>query len=180
MCDKSSSGPAQGLVLVFTGEGKGKTTSALGAALRAVGSGLRVLMIQFIKGGRTYGELFSAAKLEGLEIRPMGLGLIGKRSDLAPHQEAARQAWRAAEQELASGRWDLLILDEVFVALRRGFLTLAALRGLIAAKPDGMHLILTGRGCPPEIYDLADTVTEMKAVKHHLRAGHRAQAGMEF
>ena len=173
-------GGPRGLVMIFTGPGKGKTTSALGAALRAAGSGLRVLMIQFIKGGRTYGELHAAARVESLAIRPMGLGLIGRQSDLEPHRRAARRAWQSAERELVSGRWEMLILDEVFPALERGFVSAAELEGLIAARPPGVHLILTGRGCPPELYHLADTVTEMRAAKHHLQAGLRAQAGIEY
>jgi len=180
MPGKAPPAEGKGLVMVFTGPGKGKTTAALGAALRAVGSGLRVLMIQFIKGGRRYGELDGAALVDGLEIRPMGLGLIGGRKDLAPHRRAARQAWQAARRELASGRWEMLILDEVFLALGRGFLERAELEELLGSRPPGVHLVLTGRGCPPELYGLADTVTEMAAVKHHLQAGCKAQAGIEF
>lgn len=170
----------KGLVMIFTGQGKGKTTAALGAALRATGNGLRVLMIQFIKGGRTYGELHAAARVDGLAIRPMGLGLIGRQSDLEPHRQAARRAWRSAAQEMASGRWEMLILDEVFAALERGFLERGELEEFIAARLPDVHLILTGRGCPRDLYPLADTVTEMNPAKHHLEAGCRAQAGIEY
>lgn len=180
MSDSLLVGEPRGLVMVFTGQGKGKTTAALGAAMRAVGSGLKVLMIQFIKGGRTYGELASTAALDGLDIRPMGLGLIGGRRDLSPHRQAARQALQAARSEMLSGRWEMLILDEVFMALKRDFVELAEVKGLIEMRPPSMHLILTGRGCPPELYKKADTVTEMVAVKHHLQARCKAQAGIEF
>jgi cob(I)alamin adenosyltransferase len=176
----SKASESQGLVMVFTGPGKGKTTAALGAALRATGSGLRVLMIQFIKGGRTYGELAAAKTVDGLEIRPMGLGLIRGDGGLAPHLNAARRAWRTAGSELASGRWEMLILDEVFPALEYGFLERAELEELIKARPADVHLILTGRGCPPELHEKADMVTEMAAAKHHLEAGINAQAGIEF
>jgi cob(I)alamin adenosyltransferase len=171
----------KGLVMIFTGQGKGKTTAALGAALRATGNGLKVLMIQFIKGGRSYGELVAAESLTGLEIRPRGLGLIGRGGgDLTPHRRAARAAWQEAGEELASGRWDMLILDEVFAALNRGFITREELSQFIHDRPAGPHLVLTGRDCPPELQREADLVTEMRAVKHHLESGCPAQEGIEF
>ncbi len=169
-----------GLVLIYTGEGKGKTTAALGSALRAVGQGLRVLMIQFIKGGRSYGELEAAGQVAGLEIRPMGLGLIGRQKDLAPHHQAARRAWDAARRAVVEPAWDMVILDEVFLALSRGFLQAGEIAELIKGKPAGLHLVLTGRHCPPELFELADAVTEMRAVKHHLKAGIKSQPGIEY
>ncbi len=150
--------PARGLVLIFTGRGKGKTTAALGSALRAVGHGQRVLMIQFIKGARDTGESAAAAHLPGLELRPLGRGLPGRSRDLAPHREAARLAWETVRAEMAAGRWELLILDEVFAALNRGFVTVEELAGLLTGRPPGVNLILTGRGCPPELYPRADCV----------------------
>ena len=169
-----------GLVLIYTGPGKGKTTAALGSALRALGHGLRVLMIQFIKSPRGQGELEAAGHLPGLSIRPLGLGLIRPGDDPAPHRAAARQAWEMAREELASGAWEMLILDEVFAALSRGFIAPREMKDLLAARTPEMHLVLTGRDCPGEFMALADMVTEMEAIKHHLKAGRLAQEGIEF
>ncbi|MCB2189131.1 MAG: cob(I)yrinic acid a,c-diamide adenosyltransferase [Deltaproteobacteria bacterium] len=171
----------KGLNMIITGRGKGKTTAALGQAFRAHGQGLRVLMLQFIKGARAYGELASAALLPRLSLRPRGLGLIGKSpADLAPHRDAARQAWEEARREVMSGDWDLVILDEIFLAVQRGFVTPAEVGGLMAAKPPDLHLILTGRGCPEELYAQADLVSEIQEVKHHYHSGVPSQAGVEY
>ena len=175
-----ASDPKPGLVMILTGDGKGKTTSALGAALRASGQGLKVLIVQFIKGGRNYGELTALAEVTGVEIRPMGLGLIRKQDDLAPHREKARQAWDLAREEAACGKWDMLILDEVFAALSRGFVGREELADLIGQKPRALHLILTGRGCPDELLAKADMVTRMEPVKHHLKGGIKARRGIEY
>ena len=172
--------PKPGLVLVLTGDGKGKTTSALGSALRAAGQGLKVLVIQFIKGGRSYGELASLEHVPGVEIRPMGLGLIRKQADLAPHREKAREAWETARTEAVSGDWDMLILDEIFAAHSRGFVGLEEITDLIGRKPAAMHLMLTGRNCPEEIIEKADTATRMEPVKHHLKSGVKTRRGIEF
>ncbi len=169
----------RGLVMVNTGQGKGKTTAALGAALRAAGQGLEVLVLQFIKSGRGYGETAAMRRL-GVAMEGLGLGLIRPGDDLAPHREAAKRAWQRARAEAASGRWDLLVLDELCPALQRGFVAMAEVRELLASRPPGLHLIITGRNCPPELLDLADTVTEMRAVRHHLDAGVPAQEGIEY
>ena len=170
----------RGLVLIFTGRGKGKTTAALGAALRASGQGFKVLIIQFIKAGGYYGELESLKRLAGVEVRSLGLGLIGRDQDLAPHREKARQAWDQACREVASGRWDLVILDEICVAMKRDFVQPEELAGLIRQKPRPLNLIITGRDCPEHLFDLADTVTRMEEVKHHLAAGVPARRGIEY
>ena len=170
----------RGLVLVNTGRGKGKTTAALGAALRAVGQGWRVLMIQFIKANTDTGEYRAAGSLDGLEIRTLGLGLIRQGADLEPHRAKAREAWEKARAEALSGRWDMLILDEIMAAMGRGFLEPAELASLIRERPADLVLILTGRNCPPEIADLADTVTDMRMVKHHAAAGRMAAPGVEY
>ncbi len=170
----------QGLLMVFTGRGKGKTTAALGAALRAAGAGLRVRVIQFIKRGQGYGELKSLAQVPGIELSAHGLGLIGDDPDLAPHRAKAGEGLEAARQALAPGRYDLVILDEACVALAKGLLEKSALLELVKARPPETHLILTGRDCPAELLELADTVTEMREIKHHLAAGVAAQEGVEF
>ena len=172
--------PKPGLVMILTGDGKGKTTSALGSALRAAGQGLSVLVIQFIKGGRSYGELAALENIPGVKIRPMGLGLIRKGEDQAPHREKARQAWQMALAEAASGAWDMLILDELFAAHNRGFVTLKELVDFVGQKPRELHLILTGRGCPEELAAKADMVTRMEPVKHHLKSGVKSRRGIEF
>lgn len=169
-----------GLVMVFTGHGKGKTTAALGAALRAAGAGLSVRVIQFIKSGQGYGELAALARLPEVRLTAHGLGLIGAAADLAPHRAAAQAALAEAARELASGAWDMVILDEVCVALAKGLLGLDEVLALVRSRPPATHLILTGRDCPAELMALADTVTEMREIRHHLAAGVTAQAGVEF
>jgi cob(I)alamin adenosyltransferase len=169
----------RGLVMINTGHGKGKTTAALGAVLRAVGQGLSALVLQFIKRGGTYGELKGLSYLPGVEVRSLGLGLIGD-DELTPHREAARKAWTQAQDEVISGRWDLIVLDELCIALKYGFVTLEEVVSLINHKPEALILIITGRYCPKELFDHADTVTEMKAVKHHSATGRESQAGIEY
>lgn len=170
----------KGLVMINTGRGKGKTTAALGQALRAAGQGLRVLIIQFIKGGSDYGELTGVGYLPGVEIRPTGLGLIKEGEDLEPHRRQARQGWDMARREVASGHWDMVILDEICVAMKRGFVELDEVIELIDHKPPALHLVLTGRYCPERLFGLADTVTVMDEVKHHMADGVEAQPGVEF
>lgn len=170
----------KGLVLVFTGDGKGKTTAALGLALRAWGRGMRVLILQFLKGECQAGELEAAARLDGLEIRPLGAGFVFPGDDLERHRQAARGALAEAEAALTAGRHHLVVLDEILYALGLGLITLDDLLALLSLKPRGMHLVLTGRGAPPEILDRADLVTEMREIKHHYRAGVGAVKGIEF
>ncbi|MBE0465617.1 MAG: cob(I)yrinic acid a,c-diamide adenosyltransferase [Candidatus Desulforudis sp.] len=172
----------KGLVLVFTGDGKGKTTAALGLALRAVGHGMRVLVLQFVKGGWETGEIKAAAGLAGLEIRSVGAGFVhpGEEQGLSRHREAAGQALAEARAALQSGLHDLVILDEALCALGLSLVSLEELLTLISLRPPGMHLVLTGRGAPPEIVARADLVTEMREVKHPYHAGIAAQRGIEF
>jgi len=173
----------KGLVLVFTGNGKGKTTAALGMALRAWGQGLRVLVLQFIKGGWRYGELKAAQALgERFEIRPLGEGFI---RDAAPealeeHKKAAAAALATATAEITSGQYELVILDEINYAIGFGLVDLADVLKLIDAKPQSMHLVLTGRNALPEVIERADLVTEMKEIKHPFASGIKAQKGIEF
>lgn len=171
-----------GLVIVFTGNGKGKTTAALGMALRAWGQGMKILMLQFIKGDRTYGELLASQKLEGLEIRPVGEGFItgGSGEKLEHHRFAAQRALAEARREIISCRWDLIILDEIIYAVGFNLLTEEDLADIIAVKPPGTHLVLTGRNAPQSLIDRADLVTEMVAVKHPFTRGIKAQRGVEF
>ncbi len=172
--------PKRGLVMVNTGPGKGKTTAALGAALRAAGQDLRVLIIQFIKGGGYYGELGALQNIPQIEIRPMGLGLIRPDADRGPHQEAARRALTAAREAVTSGQWDLVILDEICIALDLGFLEPDEVVALIEARADEVHLILTGRNCPEPVLAAADTISRIEEVRHHFASGVGAQKGIEF
>lgn len=172
-----------GLILVNTGDGKGKTTAALGMALRAWGQGMKVLVLQFIKGGWKYGELKAAEKLgPNFEMRQMGEGFIKGPGDqsLEEHRHAAAEALEAAKTEISSGKYDLVILDEILYAIHYGLVALDDALELMAKKPDRLHLVLTGRNAPPEIIEQADLVTEMKEIKHHYNKGIPAQKGIEF
>jgi len=174
--------PRQGLIQVYTGGGKGKTTCALGLALRAVGRGWRVKVIQFMKAPDSSGEHFSAPKLApNLEIIPAGRkGFILKKDpdpeDIRLAQAGLEQAVRAFE---GSGV-DLLILDEVNVALSLGLLKLDEVMALLDKRPNTVELVLTGRDAPPEIIERADLVTEMAQVKHPYQKGVSAREGIEF
>ncbi|MBP3691437.1 MAG: cob(I)yrinic acid a,c-diamide adenosyltransferase [Schwartzia sp.] len=175
----------QGLLIVHTGEGKGKTTAALGLAVRAWGSGLRVLILQFIKGGQRYGELDAIKALKNvrdtIEVRQCGLGFTRRdESRKAEHIAAAKEAVREAEREIVSGAWDLIILDEINYAVKFGLLATEEVLRLLREKPPALHLVLTGRDAQPEIVEAADLVTEMKLVKHPFEKGVKAQKGIEF
>ncbi len=170
----------QGLVMVNTGHGKGKSTAAFGLVLRGVGHGHKSLIIQFIKSGEGYGELEGLKLLPGVELKATGLGLIGDDDDLAPHRQAARQGWELAKKEVRSNKWDLVVLDEINNAMKRGFVTPEEVAQLIENKPPELHLLLTGRHCPQEIMELADMVTVMEPWRHHSDEGVPAQEGVEY
>lgn len=174
----------RGLVLVLTGNGKGKTTSCLGMALRAVGYGMRVVMVQFIKGSLHYGELDGAKRLAPeFELVPMGkgfVGIMGDTLDLSVHAEAASTALAAARTKMLSGKYDIVILDEVNVALHLGLLRLEDVVSLIREKPENVHLILSGRNAHEEVMRLAHLVTEMRSVKHPFEAGIEAEKGIDY
>ncbi|MEW6266891.1 MAG: cob(I)yrinic acid a,c-diamide adenosyltransferase [Thermodesulfobacteriota bacterium] len=169
----------RGLIMVLTGPGKGKTTAALGAALRASGQGLRVVMLQFIKARRT-GEMKAAALLPRVIIKTLGLGLIKGRPVSARDRRRAGQAWAEASRTAVAGDCDLLILDEICVALKYGLLDFGEVTVFLRSKPASLHIILTGRDCPEDLLALADTVTHLENVKHHLAAGIKAQPGIEY
>lgn len=181
----------KGLVLINTGTGKGKTTAALGTAIRAWGDGQKVLILQFIKGAWKYGELKAIetlGKAEGrIEIRPMGDGFVfhnkkdpENEERLAEKKELARRAWDMVRKEVMSGAWDLIVLDEINYAIHFGMLETEEVAGLIRESPPRLNMILTGRYAPKELIDLADTVTEMTLVKHAFQKGIRARKGIEF
>ena len=167
-----------GLVIVHTGDGKGKTTAALGLALRAFGAGLKVLILQFIKGKKDSGEL-KALKLLGVEIKQCGLGFITK-ENFAEQKKSARAAIELAQKEILSGAWDLIILDEINYAVKFGLLDAPEILSLIKIRPPELHLVFTGRDALPELIEVADLVTEMKLIKHPFQKGISAQLGIEF
>jgi cob(I)alamin adenosyltransferase len=174
----------RGLVLVNTGDGKGKTTAALGTVLRAVGYGYRVLIVQFIKGSWMYGELKSIKRLEPeVEFHRMGKGFVGIIDDDLPreqHEAAAKDALAFAKERLASGDYRLVLLDEIFIAVGLELITIKDVLDVLDARPEQTTLILTGRGAPPEIIERADTVTEMREIKHAFQKGILAQRGVDY
>jgi cob(I)alamin adenosyltransferase len=172
-----------GLVLINTGPGKGKTTAALGTALRAVGNGLRVLILQFLKGSWHYGELDAAlAHGPNLVLKQMGRGFVkvgGAETD--PEDiRLVEEAWGEAREAILSGEWDLVILDEINYAISYGMLAPEKVVETLRARPAMVHVILTGRSAHPLLVELADTVTEMREVKHAYQKGVLAQRGIEF
>ena len=172
-----------GLVVVLTGDGKGKTTAALGMGLRACGHGMRVAFLQFIKSSRTYGEDAAVDKVPGFELEVLGAGYVGIKGDDKTRQEHAAAAMAAldvARDRALSGRYDMVVLDEINVALSLGLIPLDEVLAFIDARPKEVHVVLTGRGAPEELIERADLVTEMKAVKHPFFEGRPAQEGIEF
>ena len=168
----------RGLTIVHTGDGKGKTTAALGLAIRAFGAGLKVLILQFIKGRRRSGELAALDALK-IEVRQLGLGFITP-ENFDEQKKSARAAIELARQEILSGAWDLIILDEINYAVKFGLLDATELLELTKIRPPQLHLVFTGRDALPELIDAADLVTEMKLIKHPFQQGIAAQAGIEF
>ncbi len=173
----------RGLILINTGPGKGKTTAALGTALRAVGNGMRVLVLQFIKGSWHYGELDSAQAFgENFVVRQMGRGFVkvgGAETD-PEDLRLVQVAWDEARAAIQSGDWDLVVLDEINYAIGYGMLDPAQVADTLRNRPEMVNVILTGRNAHPVLVELADTVTEMREVKHAYQKGILAQRGIEY
>jgi len=173
----------RGLLLINTGPGKGKTTAAMGTALRAVGNGMRVLMLQFLKGSWHYGEL-DAVKVFGTNftLKQMGRGFVkvgGAETD-PEDLRLVQEAWAEAHQAINSGEWDMVILDEINYAIGYGLLDATVVAEALRNRPEMVHVILTGRNAHPLLVEIADTVTEMREVKHAYQKGILAQRGIEF
>jgi cob(I)alamin adenosyltransferase len=192
----------RGLILINTGPGKGKTTAALGTALRAAGNGMRVLILQFLKGSWHYGELDAAEALntalgaaesgvggaigsvraQNFVIRQLGRGFVkvgGAETD--PEDiRLVEAAWAEAAEAILSGDWDLVVLDEINYAIGYKMLAPEAVAEVLRRKPEMVHVVLTGRNAHPLLVELADTVTEMREVKHAYQRGILAQRGIEF
>ncbi len=170
-----------GLLVVYTGDGKGKTTAALGLAFRALGRGFRVAVLQFVKGRRETGERLLAERgLPGLDWRVLGEGFTWRGDDPDLHAEAARAGWAVARGLIEAGAPDVVVLDEALLPLSRGWLDLGELLGVLSARRPGMHVVLTGRGAPAALVGAADLVTEMRQVKHPFQQGAKAIAGVDF
>ena len=172
---------SEGLVHVLTGNGKGKTTAALGAILRALGHGLRVYIVFFMKGDYPYGEFSTLRKLPNVDMASFGFRCLTDPSNVKPEEiEQAKLALVAAREAVLSGNYDLVVLDEVNVALGLNLIELDEVVKLIRDKPSDIELILTGRYADTKLIELADLVTEMVKVKHPFDKGIKARKGIEY
>jgi cob(I)alamin adenosyltransferase len=171
----------KGLLIVHTGTGKGKSTAAWGLAMRCLGHGLKLGVVQFVKGRRDTGERFFLQRFpELVEVRVMGEGFTWETQDRARDIAAARAAWEEARRMMANPELHLVILDELNIVLRKDYLPLAeVVEGLLAKRPD-LHVVVTGRNAKQELMEAADLVTEMTLIKHPFRAGVKAQLGIEY
>ena len=176
----------KGLLIVHTGKGKGKSTAAFGLVVRAVGNGMKVGVVQYVKGKWQTGERGVLEKFpEQVEIRTMGEGFTWETQDRARDIQAARNAWDVSRQMIEASRggdpkYDVVLLDELNIVLRYGYLDLAEVVEFLSNKPEMLHVIVTGRNAKPELIEMADLVTEMTMVKHPFRSGVKAQKGIEF
>lgn len=171
----------RGLIIVHTGTGKGKTTASLGMACRMIGHGMKVSIIQFIKGAMHTGEasVFEAFP-DLVEMRPLGEGFTWDTQDKARDIAKVREAWEAAKARIMDPEWKMVICDELNIALRYDYLPLEEVLQVLAEKPADTHVVITGRNAKPELIEVADLVTEMTMIKHPFRSGVKAQAGVEF
>nr|MBN2278898.1 cob(I)yrinic acid a,c-diamide adenosyltransferase [candidate division Zixibacteria bacterium] len=184
MTDKQNDDKSRGLLIVYTGDGKGKTTAALGMTVRAVGYDWKVCIIQFVKGSWKYGELEGIKRLiPNVELHVMGEGFVGIIDDKKPieeHRKAARAAFELALEKIRSNQYQLIIIDELNVAITLGLISLDELKELVGARPEKLHLVITGRGATEWLVDQADLVTEMKEIKHPFKKGILAQRGVDW
>jgi cob(I)alamin adenosyltransferase len=176
----------KGLLIVHTGKGKGKSTAAFGLVVRALGNGMKVGVVQYVKGKWQTGERGVLERFpEQVEIRTMGEGFTWETQDRARDIRAAKNAWEVSKRMIEASRgddpkYDMVLLDELNIVLRYGYLDLDEVVGFLAGKPEMLHVIVTGRNAKPELVEAADLVTEMTMVKHPFRAGVKAQKGIEF
>lgn len=171
----------RGILAVYTGEGKGKTTAALGTVFRALGHGHKVVVIQFIKGGWPCGEHAFADTFAGqLELHVTGKGFTWKSENLAEDTALAQQAWQLARQTIVAGQAQLVVLDELTYLIRYGMVEEEEILAVLANRPPAMHIVVTGRHASPQLIAAADLVTEMKAVKHPYKSGIAAQKGFDY
>jgi cob(I)alamin adenosyltransferase len=171
----------KGLLMVYTGKGKGKTTAALGLSLRALGQGKRVCFIQFIKGSWKYGELEAARRFADLwDFHVTGRGFLWKSKDLTEDLAAARSGWELVQKVLAENQHDLLVLDELTYLVKYNILTEEEILSVLQARKPPLHILITGREAGKQLLQAADLVTEMVEIKHHYQQGRKAIRGIEF
>ena len=174
-------GEGKGLIAVFTGDGKGKTTAALGQAFRALGHGMKVAFIQFIKGSWQYGELTSAQCFEDLlDFHVMGRGFTWKSENLEADIAAAQEAWAFAAETIKANKHQMVVLDELTYLISYQMVPEEEVLALLRAKPAAQHVVITGRNASAGLMAMADLVTEMRAIKHPYQQGVKAQPGIEF
>jgi len=168
------------LVIVLTGQGKGKTTAALGVVLRAWGRGMKTVVLQFVKARTAnYGENRAARKL-GIEMIPLGEGFTWLSKDIEKDKATARECWELARQKIDSGQYDIVVLDEMTYPMTYGWIPVEEVIDTLRRRPEGLHVIITGRDAPQELIDFADLVTEMREVKHPYKKGAKARPGIDF
>jgi cob(I)alamin adenosyltransferase len=172
--------PGEGLLLVYTGQGKGKTTAALGLVFRALGRGFRVAVVQFIKGKWKTGERLFAEGLPNLTFLVMGRGFTWESDDLSRDRAAAQAAWREAAALIGGGEHRVVILDELTYVLNYGFVPAAEVVEALRARPAHVHVVITGRNAPEALLEVADLVTEMRSLKHPFERGRKAELGIDF
>jgi cob(I)alamin adenosyltransferase len=177
--------PRHGLTLVFTGNGKGKTTAAVGLTVRAAGNRMRVFFLQFIKGQWKTGEREILRNVPGVDLEVTGRGftierLRNPKIPLEDHAAAAAHGWQVAQQIVHEGDYDVVVLDELLGAINAGLVPLDEVIALVRSRPPTLHLVLTGRNAPPALVDVADLVSEIQPIKHPLSKGIKAQRGIEF
>jgi len=181
MADKETN---RGLLIIYTGNGKGKTTAALGMCVRAVGYGWKVCVVQFVKGSWKYGELEGIKRLSPeVELRVVGQGFVGiidDDKDIEEHRRAAREGLAVVRDILTEGKYPLVILDELNVALGLNLLEAASVKEVLAMRRAEQHLVVTGRGAPEWLTEMADLVTEMREIKHPYQRGILAQKGIDW
>jgi cob(I)alamin adenosyltransferase len=170
----------QGRVIVHTGDGKGKTTAAFGAVVRASGHGLMTAVVQFIKGSWDYGEAKALPALGNVELTRVGSGFTWLAEDPDEPRALAQEAWRVSRCLALSDKYDLLVLDELSCAITEGYISVQDVLDLLREKPDRLSVIVTGRNAPQELIDFADTVTDMRCVKHAFDQGVPARRGIEY
>jgi cob(I)alamin adenosyltransferase len=169
------------VIQVYTGNGKGKTTAAIGQAIRAIGQGFRVLMIQFMKGDKSYGEIIAAKNIPNFEIRQFGLPTFVKKGEPSPEDiRLAKEGLAFAQKVIAENKYQMIILDEINVAIDYGLIKLTEVCELVKNCPDSIELVLTGRYAPKELIDLADLVSEIKEIKHPYTKGYVSRQGIDY
>jgi cob(I)alamin adenosyltransferase len=171
----------KGLLMVYTGKGKGKTTAALGLVFRALGHGVKVCVIQFIKGSWKYGELISAKRFADLlDFHVLGKGFTWKSKDIDKDIKAAQEAWAFAQEVIKSGEYGLVVLDELTYLVKYNMIAEDEVVVFLQNRPKDLHVVVTGRDAPASLIDAADLVTEMQEVKHPYHQGVKAQKGIEY